>query len=104
MKNIWKIFEFEKYDILVSRNYNEKTHHYTVEFSFCPSVGNTATVSLNYDDQSNAEKAFFAQTQETVQNFAKFIIDSVGGEGIFNDGGPDKIEIETDRGLHVWSK
>ncbi len=93
MKNIWQIFEYEKYDILVTRNYNEMSNHYTVEFSFCLEVGNTATVSLNYNDQANADKAFFAQTPETVANFAKYIIDRLGGEGIFNDGGPDEVEL-----------
>jgi len=93
MKKIWQIFEYEKYDILVTRNYNEKSNQYTVDFSFCPEVGNTATVSLNYDDQANADKVFFAQTPETVANFAKYIIDSLGGEGIFNNGGPDEVEL-----------
>ena len=82
MKKIWQIFEYEKYDILVTRNYNEKSHYYTVDFSFCPEVGNTTTVSLNYDDQSNADKAFFAQTVETAANFAKHIIEIVCGECI----------------------
>lgn len=93
MKKIWQIFEYEKYDILVTRNYNEKSHYYTVDFSFCPEVGNTATISLSYDDQANADKAFFSQTSETVANFAKYIIDSLGGEGIFADGGPDEVEL-----------
>lgn len=93
MKNIWQIFQYEKYDILVTRNYNEKSNFYTVDFSFCPEVGNTATISLNYDHQANADKAFFAQTNETVARFAKYIIDSLGGEGIFADGGPDEVEL-----------
>lgn len=93
MKKIWQIFEFEKYDILVTRNYNDKSHNYTVDFSFCPEVGNTATISIQYDDKANADKAFFAQTDETVANFAKYIIDTLGGEGLFKDGEPDEVEI-----------
>ena len=92
MKGIWRVFEFPDFDVLVAKQYDNSDSKYTLEFSVCEQVGNTATVSLKFDTQESVNKAFDAQTSETVGAFAKYIFDSMDGHGIFDDGGPDEVE------------
>ena len=98
MKGIWKIFEFEKFDVLVSKSYNEREDLYAIEFSICLEIGNIATVSAQYEADEIIHAAFDKQTEESVMAFADYIIESLGGHGIFDHGGPDEIIVSVDGG------
>lgn len=93
MKNVWKIFEFEKFDILVSKTFNQRDQNYVLEFTLCVEVGNTATVSIGFDQLARCESKFNDLTSDQVMEFAQYLIDSLGGNGIFEDGGPDEVEV-----------
>jgi hypothetical protein len=102
MKGIWKIFEYEKFDVLATKSFIEKEQKYTLDFSICPQVGNTATMSLSFSLAIETVDAEFARlTPESVLTFANYIIDSLGGHGIFDNGGPDEIEYTTESGSIV---
>lgn len=95
MKNIWKIFKFDKYDVLVTKTLSRGHNQPQIEFSICPQLGAIATIGMAFENEESVNKAFEDQTNETVAVFVKYIIDSLGGEGIFDYGGPDEIEINT---------
>ena len=101
MKGIWKIFEYEKFDVLVSKSFIEKEGNYSLDFSICPEVGNTATMSLSFPSIETVDVEYSRLTTESVLTFANYIIDSLGGHGIFENGGPDEIEYTTSSGKKV---
>lgn len=92
MKGVWKIFEFDLFDVLVCKTFSERDQEYALEFSICVEVGNTATVSLKYQTLAEVNTAFEKQSADTVSAFADYIIESLGGRGIFEGDGPDEIE------------
>lgn len=99
MKNIWKVFQFDKYDVLVTKTVSSRENQPQIEFSICLELGNIAHVAIGFDNEEDVHKTFENQTNETVAIFVKYIIDSLGGEGIWANGGPDEVEIRSNKGI-----
>lgn len=82
MKGIWKIFEFENYDILMTRDAEEENHKLT--FTVCLSPGNSATYGIGMGSAEEVEKAFAKADPESVMKILKPVINMLGGESIFS--------------------
>jgi hypothetical protein len=91
MKNIWKIFEFEKYDVLVTKAFeNDK---YSLRFTICPEIGDEVYIGVGIDNIENLNRAFEIQDEKSVLGFLEYLLKSLNGQGIF-EGDNDKLEIE----------
>lgn len=77
MKNVWKIFEFKSFDVLMSKKYDDQDEKYKLEFSICPEIGSTMFASMAFDDEDTLHKAFDAVTKHTAMQMVKFLVDSI---------------------------
>lgn len=93
MKNIWKIISLENHDLLVSKFWEDDKFY--LRYSICPEIGADASLLIGISDEQSLHSVWEAQTAETAKNIAKYILESIEGDGIFKDGF-DEVALKMD--------
>lgn len=75
MKGIWKVFELDHLDVLVSKHYNNDTDKYGLDYKVCvDEIGNYINLTIAFDNEDALNKAFEKQSVETVSKILDYFI------------------------------